>query len=162
MLKPVFKSGLRAEAELVRSRLDGAGFHPTVLGAAQHSSLMPYLPDLESVVSVPEAEEERALEYLQESRLLLEGTAPTGDVTSGVCAVHEEPAVATCERCGVFLCAKCGSLGTPPLCEDCVMRPEKPRGRPAWVTNVARVWFVVWAGSILFSLLAFLAYLLRR
>lgn len=161
MLRAVFKSSDRSEAELVRARLEAADFHPVLTGAAQHSSLMPMVMELESVVTVPAAEEERAFEFLETSRLALEGTAPSDTPVEGTCPVHEQPAVATCDRCGTFLCARCGSLGVPPLCEECVLRTEKPRERPRWVTNVARAWFIVWAGSLLVSLLAFLAYLLR-
>ena len=74
MLRTVFKSPIRAEAELIRSRLEGAGFHPSLTGAAQHSSLMPMLQELESEVAVPESEHERAQVFLSESRLQLDGT----------------------------------------------------------------------------------------
>ncbi len=161
MLKVVFQSSNRAEAELVRARLEGAGFNPSLLGAAQHSSLMPMLLELQSDVAVPENQLEAAQEFLLESRLKLDGTAATGELEEGsVCAVHEQPAVAACERCGCFLCAQCGSLGMPPLCEDCVFRAEKPRQRPRWVTLVARVsvlvWFVPLAVGALLTLLYFL------
>jgi len=75
---------------------------------------------------VPEAQLAQA-KTSSESKLALDGTGSTAEARpDGVCAVHEEPAVATCERCGAFLCAQCGSLGTPPLCEDCVERPSPP------------------------------------
>lgn len=163
MLRTVFKSPIRAEAELIRSRLEGAGFHPALTGAAQHSSLMPMLQELESEVAVPESEHERAQEFLSESRLKLDGTEASGEIVEGsLCPVHESPAVAACERCGTFLCAKCGSLGSPPLCEDCVVRHDKPRSRPAWVTFVARIWFVVWVAPLIGGVLAGLAYFVMR
>lgn len=162
MLKTVFKSPVRAEAELIRARLEGAGFHPSITGAAQHSSMMPMLMNVESEVAVPEAEQEDAEEFLQESRLKLEGTEASGDIVEGsVCPVHEQPAVALCDRCGTFLCAKCGSLGNPPLCEECVMRVDKPRARPRWVTFVARLWFVFWVGPLIAGAIVLLLYLLR-
>ncbi len=162
MLRTVFKSPIRAEAELIRSRLEGAGFHPSLTGAAQHSSLMPMLQELESEVAVPESEHERAQEFLSESRLQLDGTEASGEIVEGsLCPVHEAPAVAACDRCGTFLCAKCGSLGSPPLCEDCVVRHEVPRGRPRWVTFVARLWFVFWVGPLIVGALGMLAYLMR-
>jgi hypothetical protein len=163
MLKTVFKSPVRAEAELIRARLEGAGFHPAITGAAQHSSLMPMLMEVESEVAVPESEHEDAEEFLSESRLKLEGTEASGEIVEGsVCPVHEQPAVAACDRCGTFLCAQCGSLGKPPLCEDCVIRPDKPRDRPAWVTFVARVWFVFWVLPVIAgAVIAMLVYLYR-
>ena len=163
MFKTVFKSPIRAEAELIRARLEGAGFHPAITGAAQHSSLMPMLMEVESEVAVPEAEQEDAEEFLTESRLMLEGTEASGEIVEGsVCPVHEQAAVALCDRCGTFLCAKCGSLGKPPLCEDCVMRLDKPRERPRWVTFVARLWFVFWLGPLIAALIvALLLHLLR-
>ena len=163
MLKTVFKSPIRAEAELIRARLEGAGFHPSLTGAAQHSSLMPMMLELESEVAVPESELERAQEFLGESRLKLDGTEASGEIVEGsVCPVHEEPAVAACDRCGTFLCSKCGSLGSPPLCEDCVVRHDAPRGRPAWVTFVARLWFVFWMGPLIVGALAMLRYFVAR
>ena len=160
MLKTVFKSSVRAEAELIRARLEGAGFHPAITGAAQHSSLMPMLMEVESEVAVPEDEYADAEEFLTESRLKLEGTEASGEIVEGsVCPVHEQPAVAVCDRCGTFLCAQCGSLGSPPLCEECVMRHDVPRERPRWVTNVARLWFVFWVGPPIIGLLI---YWLRR
>lgn len=162
MLKTVFKSPVRAEAELIRSRLEGAGFHPALTGAAQHSSLMPMLMEVESEVAVPEGEYADAEEYLTESRLKLEGTEASGQIVEGsVCPVHEKPAVAVCDRCGTFLCAQCGSLGSPPLCEECVMRHDAPRERPRWVTNVAKLWFVFWVGPLLIGAIGLLLYLLR-
>jgi len=163
MLKTVFKSPVRAEAELIRSRLEGAGFHPALTGAAQHSSLMPMLMEVESEVAVPEGEYADAEEYLTESRLKLEGTEASGQIVEGsVCPVHEKPAVAVCDRCGTFLCAQCGSLGSPPLCEECVMRHDAPRERPRWVTNVAKLWFVFWVGPPIIGAILLLLYWLRR
>ncbi len=160
MLKTVFKSPVRAEAELIRARLEGAGFHPAITGAAQHSSLMPMLMEVESEVAVPDDEYADAEEFLTESRLKLEGTEASGEIVEGsVCPVHEQPAVAVCDRCGTFLCAQCGSLGSPPLCEECVMRHDVPRERPRWVTNVARLWFLFWVGPPIIGLLI---YWLRR
>ena len=163
MFKTIFKSPIRAEAELIRARLEGAGFHPAITGAAQHSSLMPMLMEVESEVAVPESEQEDAEEFLTESRLKLEGTEASGEIIEGsVCPVHEQPAVALCDRCGTFLCAQCGSLGKPPLCEDCVMRQDKPRERPPWVTFVARLWFVFWLGPLIAAVIAaLLLHLLR-
>lgn len=163
MLKTVFRSSNLTEVELVRARLEGAGFHPGVTGAAQVGGFFPGVTELNIEVGVPEAEFEQAGVYLLDSRLKLDETAPSGRIDEGsVCPVHERPAVAVCERCGTFLCANCGSLGSPPLCEECVIRPEAPRPRPTWVLFTARIWAVVWIGSAVIAGLIGLALTLRR
>jgi hypothetical protein len=58
----------------------------------------------------------------------------TPTLADAVCPVHERAAIATCDRCGTFLCSSCDVLGAPPLCEDCVKRegagPEQRRISP--------------------------------
>ena len=163
MLKTVFKSPMATEAELVKAQLEGAGFHPAVVGASQTSSVLPILGGLESEVVVPTAEYEAVRTYLTDSKLVLDETLPSGVIPDGaVCPVHEGPAVAICERCGTFLCAKCGSMGTPPLCEDCLGRPEDARPRPKWVTATARLWAGVWILSLILTTIATLIILARR
>ena len=71
------------------------------------------------------------------ARLLLEATAvPDEPVKSGavpegaVCPVHEQEATRICSRCGSYLCARCGLLGVPPVCEACNDRlSQQPRSR---------------------------------
>ncbi|MFO0600401.1 MAG: B-box zinc finger protein [Myxococcaceae bacterium] len=163
MLRPVFSSAVASEADLVCARLVGAGFHAEVSGARQAGGMFPVLAELTSDVVVPESEFDAARAYLDESKLLLDHTAAFGEVPDGsVCPVHLQPAVAVCERCGTFLCASCGSLGTPPLCEDCVVRAEPARPLPAWVKTTARLWFVFWAGSLVIGALITLALLWSR
>jgi hypothetical protein len=163
MLKSVFKSPMATEAELVKAQLEGAGFHPSLIGATQTSSALPMLIGLDSEVVVPATEYEAVRTYLTQSKLVLDETAPSGVIPDGaVCPVHEGPAVALCERCGTFLCAKCGSLGTPPLCEDCVARPEASRPRPKWVVATARLWAAVWIGTLILGALTTLLLIARR
>lgn len=48
------------------------------------------------------------------------------DATSiSVCPVHKLPAHAPCDRCGIFLCVRCPSLGEPPLCKPCLDHENK-------------------------------------
>lgn len=164
MLKSVFKSPMATEAELVKAQLEGAGFHSMISGASRTSSALPMMiGGLESEVMVPVDEYEAVRTYLTNSKMLLDETLPSGVIPDGaVCPVHEGPAVAICERCGTFLCAKCGSLGTPPLCEDCIGRPEESRPRPKWVTATARVWAGVWIISIVLTAIATLILISRR
>jgi hypothetical protein len=45
------------------------------------------------------------------------------------CPVHpEDPSVATCTRCGRFLCAQCLRNPTPPLCAACFVKWSDPLG----------------------------------
>lgn len=162
MLKRVFSSPNSTEAELVRARLEGAGFHPHLAGAPLSMLYPNMIHELTSDVSVPEEEFDAVRTYLLESKLVLDETLPHGVLPEdAVCPVHEQKAVATCDRCGTFLCAKCGSLGSPPLCEDCVVRSDVPRSRPRWVVNVARLWAILWVGSIGLGLFFVLLFLLR-
>jgi hypothetical protein len=161
VLKRVFTSAIPTEAELVRARLEGAGFHPVVGGARVASALFSTISEVAVEVAVPEEELDGARTYLLESTLLLDETLPSGEIPDGaVCPVHEGPAVAVCDRCGTFLCARCGSLGAPPLCEDCVVRSDAPRPRPAWAMTIARVWAFGWLMWIVLGLLAGLAVLI--
>lgn len=162
-MKTVFKSTQGTETELVRAQLEGAGFHPRVLGSPQASGLMLIIGGFESEVAVPTEEFEAARTYLVDSKLVLDETVPSGVIPDGaVCPVHELAAVAACERCGTFLCARCGSLGTPPLCEGCIARPEEARQRPTWVTATARLWAFVWIGTLLLGALTTLALMAGR
>ena len=80
---------------------------------------------IEQQLHAPAGQLAEAQAFLASTKVL-DGTIASGeDLGSGVCAVHEKQAVAICARCGNFLCASCGSLGNPPLCEDCVERPEE-------------------------------------
>jgi hypothetical protein len=74
---------------------------------------------------------------LEKAQALLEADPDTGTEAQGaaslegaVCPVHEKQALATCGRCGSFLCADCKSLGQPPICEDCTAREAAERPKP--------------------------------
>jgi hypothetical protein len=86
---------------------------------------------------------------LEKAQALLEadpdtGTEPQGaaSLEGAVCPVHEKQALATCGRCGSFLCAECKSLGQPPICEDCTAREEAERPKPAR-RNALLPWAVI-------------------
>jgi hypothetical protein len=162
-MKTVFTSALGYETELVRAQLDGAGFRARVVGAAHASGLMLVVGGLESEVVVPDEEFEAAQAFLLDSKVLLDGATPSGVVPSAaVCPVHEQRAVAICERCGTFLCSACGALGDPPICEDCVARPDASRPRPAWVLATARLWAGAWIGAVLLVTLVTIAMIAVR
>ncbi len=51
------------------------------------------------------------------------------EASASLCPLHPtEPSVATCSRCGRFLCARCVRYPTPPLCEDCFPKFTDPLG----------------------------------
>lgn len=161
-LEVVLRTSDANEAVLLCERLRAAGIDAVLHGGAQAGSFGIGQFMIEQQVLVPEEQLEQAKAFC-ESTLVLDGTAPTGEaLPDGVCAVHEEPAVATCARCGNFLCAKCGSLGTPPLCEDCVERPSPPVERNTWAKNLARGYVLFYALGIGVLVLLTLGFLLAR
>ena len=129
-----------AEAGVWRGLLEAQGIDVVVQGE-QHGSMVPGVASfIELRLLVPEAQLERARKLLEDAKPVLDGTEADGtDLGDAVCPVHEEKAVATCSRCGTFLCAKCPSLGNPPLCEDCVERPMEQRPQAAWSKRIASV-----------------------
>lgn len=47
---------------------------------------------------------------------------------AALCAAHpEQPALATCARCGSFMCGECRSEALPELCAPCASRLEEGR-----------------------------------
>jgi hypothetical protein len=161
-LEVVLRTSDANEAALLCERLRAVGIDAVLLGGAQAASfgIGQFLVELQ--VLVPEAQLEQAKAFC-ESKLVLDGTEPTGEaLPDGVCAVHEGPAVATCERCGAFLCAQCGSLGTPPLCEDCVERPSPPVERNTWAKYLARGYLLLYAVGLGMLLLLTLGLMLAR
>lgn len=126
---------------MLRGLLESQGIHVIVQGE-QHGSMLPGVASpIELRLLVPEAEFERARRILEDARPVLDGTQGDGqDLGDAVCPVHEAKAVATCSRCGTFLCEKCPSLGEPPLCEDCVQRPIEAKAQAStWPRRLAQV-----------------------
>jgi hypothetical protein len=120
------------EAESLRARLEAVGIAVVLHGGSQASLFGGAQNIVEAQLLVPREQLSEARAFL-ESKAVLEGTAASGEALGdGVCAVHEKQAVAICARCGNFLCESCGSLGVPPLCEDCLERPEAPVVRSGW------------------------------
>jgi hypothetical protein len=123
------------EAAHVRSALEAHAI-PFVVQGEHHAALImgslgggPVTPR----VLVAARDLVRAQEAISAQPLLGHGDEPA--LSDSVCPVHEAPAVATCDRCGTFLCNQCPALGKPPLCEDCLGResaklePTTPRQR---------------------------------
>lgn len=108
------------EAAQVRSLLESEGIAHVVQGE-HHSTMLggtAMLTPIDQRVLVREGDLQQARALLEARPKLDGGDGPTLD--GAVCPVHEQPARATCARCGTFLCAACQTLGEPPVCESCV------------------------------------------
>ena len=148
------------EAESLRARLKAVGIEAVLHGGSQASLFGGAQNIIEAQLLVPHEQLAEAQAFL-DSTAVLDGTAATGEeLGDGVCAVHEKKAVAICARCGNFLCESCGSLGNPPLCEDCLERPEAPVVRSGWAKTLARLYVGGYAVAIVTGLLAALSGLL--
>lgn len=119
------------EAAQVRSLLESEGI-PHVVQGEHHSTMlggMAMLTPIDQRVLVRAEDLERARALLSASpKLDGEGGA---SIDGAVCPVHEQPAKATCARCGTFLCAACQTLGDPPVCETC-MAAEQVVHKKRW------------------------------
>ncbi|MHB8874289.1 MAG: putative signal transducing protein [Myxococcaceae bacterium] len=136
------------EAESLRARLQAVGIDVVLHGGSQASLFGGAQNIIEQQLLVPAGQLAEAQAFL-ESTKVLDGTVASGeDLGNGVCALHEKQAVAICSRCGNFLCESCGSLGTPPLCEECVERPEEPVVRNRWAKTVAQAYVFSWVIGI--------------
>lgn len=126
------EAGNPTEANWMKSLLEAQSIDCIIQGEL-HASM---LAGFASGVIIPrlmvrQGDLERARQVLASSAVL-EGTQPQEGVVSlegAVCPVHEQSAVATCDRCGTFLCASCPSLGSPPLCEDCLAVDDRGPAR---------------------------------
>ncbi|MBK7858329.1 MAG: DUF2007 domain-containing protein [Archangiaceae bacterium] len=153
------------EAESLRGLLEAHGIAHVVHGDTR-TSLGAYVVDLAGarpVIFVPKSELETATALLQAKPQLDSTETDSSAVLDGnVCPVHERPAVAICSRCGTFLCAGCGSLGSPPLCEDCLKidEPRTPRG--ALVKAGAAVGLIAYALPLLIAAALILALIFLR
>ena len=116
--------GDNQEASVLRSLLQAHGIRCVVQGE-QHRSMLGMLgPYVELLVLVEREDLERARRVVAEAEAAGppdadELEAAPGSLRGAVCPVHEGEAVGTCERCGTFLCAQCGSAT---LCEECDAR----------------------------------------
>lgn len=131
------------ELALVKSLLEGQGI--AFVAQGEHSSSMLSGHMAMSVVAT------RVLvsgDDYEQAKALLEAipsddeNPDTATVTVGdaVCPVHEREALTTCDRCGTFLCSGCGTLGSPPLCENCIeLEAPAPRARGVMSSFVRRV-----------------------
>lgn len=127
----LMSAGSHAEAQLVQGLLATEGIHAVVQGESRHTDMGTEAGFAEIQVLV-QAEQLAAAQTLLSATAEPEtaadpaGRAPIPD--GAVCAVHEQPALATCARCGSFVCGACGPLGEPPVCAECLERAA-PRSR---------------------------------
>lgn len=127
------------ELALLKSLLEGEGI-PYVAQGEHHSTMINGHYGAIAImprVLVAARDLERARELLS-AKPTLQGNTEGSPLTDAVCPVHEKQALATCDRCGTFLCGDCGSLGQPPLCEDCVAIEAKNL-RPALTPGEKRM-----------------------
>jgi hypothetical protein len=116
-----------------RSLLEGAGIAYVVQGAHHASLLAGPLgnPAIVPRILVAEADRDHAASLLGATPVAED---PTG-TSEGVCPVHEQPALGTCDRCGTFVCARCAVSTKPPVCESCgsleerALEDRRERGR---------------------------------
>jgi hypothetical protein len=153
------------EAESLRGLLEAHGIAHVVHGDTR-SSLGSYVVNFAGshpVIFVAQRDVETATALLQ-AKPQLDSTEsdPSAALEGNVCPVHERPAVATCSRCGTFLCAGCGSLGSPPLCEDCLKVDEPRSTRGPLVKAAATVGLIAYALPLLLAAAVILAILFLR
>lgn len=142
------------EAAALRSLLHQHGIE-AVIQTENVSALMPHLqPIMAPRLLVAGADLERAEAILEANQVTETPNGPQ-PLEGGICAVHELEAIATCARCGSFLCRACGSLGDPPVCESCLEAEKLPTRN----TSPARPQAVLLVGLIV---LAFVLIVLSR
>ncbi len=151
-MKPVFSSDVGIEVEQVASMLRGAGFDAVVIGSQTQSTAI-LTGIVESRVEVADEDFDDAIAFLEKSKIELDAPRANAALVEGnVCPVHEKPAIATCERCGTFLCADCGALGDPPNCEQCVARPASENRKSARDRFYGASWSDGWFWKLLAAL----------
>ena len=132
--------------------LRGAGFDAVAIGAQSPFGFFPGV--IRSEVRVPDEEFDDAVEFLEKSKIELDAPEANASIVEGnVCPVHEKQAITVCDRCGTFLCADCGALGNPPICEQCVARPVEAKPLPWWVRLAAQIGVTVWLAQLAVGLL---------
>lgn len=121
------------EARLVQGLLQAHGVPCVIHGESQHTGMGTEAGFAEILLLVPE-------EALADAREVLAAqpdpdAAPGAETPAGgaLCPVHEQEATGTCARCGSYVCAGCGPLGVPPICEACAdhlaAQPRRRAGR---------------------------------
>ncbi len=121
--------GDNQEASVLRSLLQAHGIRCVVQGE-QHRSMLGMLgPYVELRVLVEREDLERARRVVAEAEAAGppaedELDASPGSLRGAVCPVHEGEAIGTCERCGTFLCERCGVGTGASLCEECDTRAQ--------------------------------------
>jgi hypothetical protein len=119
-----------AEASLVRALLSSRGIPAVVRGENHRSMLGTVGAYIELQVLVPGSQRDDAARLLQQFDAG-ELEAPPDDaelepapaLQGATCATHHRPAIATCARCGAFLCDGCGA-GEAMVCSACDSRLE--------------------------------------
>lgn len=115
------------EVASVKSLLSGHDI-PFVVQGEQHASMVGGLmgnPAIVPRVLVAKRDFMRASTLLNAEPDLSNLDAKAA-LESGVCAVHEQPAIGTCARCGGFVCGACEVLGEPPVCSECLKLEQTP------------------------------------
>jgi hypothetical protein len=147
------------EAESIRGLLEAHDIGYVVHGDTR-TAMGAYAVDLAGqhpVIFVAKRDLETATALLEATpQLDSTETDPQAALEGNVCPVHERPAVAICTRCGTFLCAGCGSLGQPPLCEDCLKVDEPKTPKSPMVKTVATLWLAFYALPVLLAAAAVL------
>lgn len=153
------------EADAMRVLLDAHGIAYVIHGDTR-SSLGSYVVNLAGsrpVIFVAKNDLETATALLQaKPQLDATVTDPTALLDGNVCPVHEQQAVAICSRCGTFLCAGCGSLGSPPLCEDCLKVDEPKTQRGTLFKAVAAAGLIAYFLPVLLAAAVIIAILFFR
>ena len=127
----LFEADEQTELALVRSLLSAQGIDHVVQGE-HHAAMVAGLfgnPAIKPRVLVAQRDLELARELLAASPVgegPAQGEAAT--LEGAVCPVHEQPAMATCDRCGTFLCAQCKTAGAA-TCEDCAKLDDAEMGK---------------------------------
>lgn len=126
----LMSAGSHPEAQLVKGLLETEGI-PCVINSESRNTEMGIEAGFAEIFLLVNEE------HLEHSRLLMEARPVTETVESpgvpsegAVCPVHEQEATGICTRCGTHLCAACGKVGEPPVCEACDARlSQAPRRR---------------------------------
>jgi hypothetical protein len=129
-LVKLVSAGGYAEGQLIKGLLSTEGIECVVQGESRNTDMGTEAGFGEIAILVNEEDLEEAKQVL-DARPVAEAPESGSTIGNGaVCPVHEQPATAVCSRCGTHLCAACGPVGDPPICESCDERlAQQPRTR---------------------------------